>query len=94
MITPLPPQLRPDHPSIAASHARHQMAMGLVRRAWTATLGPVPRSRAAVIFEPTPAGDPRPAGQRAADEFREFRLHRAQQQAIDLVTGAGPGELA
>ena len=85
MITPLPPQLRPDHPSIAASHARHQMAMGLIRRTWTAVIAPA-TPPAVVSFEPTPAHDARDASQRAADESA---LYRAQQQAIDLVTGDG-----
>lgn len=43
MITPpLPFQLRHDHPAIIASYARSHAAMALVRRARTATLGPVP----------------------------------------------------
>lgn len=78
MITPLPPQLRPDHPSIVASHARWQEAMGHIRRAMTAALHPVPA-----------AADTRSVCQVAADETR---LWREQQQAIDIVSERGePG---
>jgi hypothetical protein len=75
-MMPLPPQLLPSHPAIAASHARHQMAMDQIRR----STRPVP-----VL----PAADTRTLCQREADESA---LLRAQDQAIDLVTGDGPGE--